>query len=54
LRQYVVAKLAFGKGIMTTLEPNPVFILVESDPHMAMIHFHVGKNMVEDDDRWKI
>ncbi len=48
LKQYVAAKLALGKKIVTTLRPNPIIALVAINPLMVVIQVQVGKNMVED------
>ncbi len=47
LKQYVAAKLAPRKITIFLSRPNLVIALVAIDPHMAMIHVQVGKNMLK-------
>jgi hypothetical protein len=48
LKQYVTAKLAPKKNIITTIGPNPIIASMEINLHMGPIQVQVGKNIIED------
>jgi hypothetical protein len=48
LKQYVAAKFAPRRKIITMSRPNLIIASVMIDPHMVVIQVQVGKNMVED------
>ncbi len=48
MKQYVAAKFAPRRKIITMSRPNLIIASVMIDPHMVVIQVQVGKNMVED------
>jgi hypothetical protein len=48
LKQYVAAKFAPRRKIITMSRPNLIIASVMIDPQMVVIQVQVGKNMVED------
>ncbi len=48
MKQYVAAKFAPRRKIITMSRPNLIIASVMIDPQMVVIQVQVGKNMVED------